>query len=155
MDLKKRFWFPMIGYNYRLTNLQAAIGLAQLERLDEKVDKHRQVAAWYREELASVPGLRLPAEKPWAKNVYWLFSVVLEGADEARRDAVMKSLADAGIETRPFFYPMHTLPMYSAAKADCPVATRLAAGGINLPTHGGVTRQDVGWVAEALREALK
>jgi perosamine synthetase len=151
MDPKKRFWFPMIGYNYRLTNLQAAIGLAQLERLDEKVDKHRQIAGWYREELDSVSGLQLPVEKPWAKNVYWLFSVVLEGAGEAQRDKVMQGLADGGIETRPFFHPMHVLPMYARSEANCPVASRLAARGINLPTHAGLRKGDLARIAEALR----
>jgi perosamine synthetase len=152
MDLEKRFWFPLIGYNYRLTNLQAAIGLAQLERLDQTVEVHRRVAAWYRAELASVEGLRLPVEKKWAKNVYWLFSLVLEGG-EARRDTVIQTMAEEGIETRPFFYPMHNLPMYGGLAADCPVATRLAAAGISLPTHAGVRRGDVARVARSLRGA--
>jgi perosamine synthetase len=154
MDPQSRFWFPILGYNYRLTNLQAAIGLGQLERVDEKVERHRRIAGWYREELAGVPGLRLPVEKDWARNVYWLFSVVLEGANSARRDAVMLAMAEAGVETRPFFYPMHTLPMYTGCRADCPVATRLAAGGINLPTFGALSRSDAARAARALGDAM-
>lgn len=147
MDTDRRYWFPVVGYNYRMTNLQAALGLAQLERLEELVEKRIRLARWYLEELEGAAELRLPVEKPWAKNVYWMFCVVLEGADERARDGLMRRLADDGIETRPFFYPCHTLPMYEARAAECPTAARTARGGVALPTHHGLGRGEVSRIA--------
>lgn len=155
MDPQRRYWFPAMGYNYRLTNLQAAIGLAQLERLEELVAARRRLAQWYREELKGVAGLALPVEKSWARNVYWMFSVVLEGASEAERDAVMAALAAENIETRPFFHPCHTLPMYRASGANCPIASRLAVQGINLPTFAQLSRPQIERIAVAVRSALE
>lgn len=154
MDPARRYWFPVIGYNYRLTNLQAALGLAQLERMDELVEKRRRLAGWYLEELSGARGLRLPVEKDWAKNVYWMFSVVLEGADAARRDAVMRALAEEGVETRPFFYPCHTLPMYKGPRTKCTGADRVASSGLCLPTYSSLSRGQVAEVAQILRSRM-
>src|SRR5262249_28363108 len=96
----------------------------------------------------------LPAEKQWARNVYWLFSVcVPHGVD---RDAVMADLAAQGIETRPFFYPMHVLPPYADSAGDqkYPVATSIAGSGINLPSSASLTEADVDHICEALKAAV-
>lgn len=154
MDPARRYWFPVVGYNYRMTNLQAAIGLAQLERIDWFIERRREVAALYDEAMRSVP-VTAPREAVWAKSVYWLYSVCLpEGAD---RDEVMAQLLEQGIETRPFFHPMHHLPPYHQLDGDAtlPVATGLAARGISLPSSALLSWDDISFIARALRSCLR
>ena len=155
-DPQRRYWFPVLGYNCRMTNVAAAIGLAQLERVDWHIERRCEVASWYYESLKEVHDLTLPVEKEWAKNVYWMFSVVLNDSVSLNCDEVMTALQERGIETRPFFYPMHTLPLYQklAEGADFPVADRLGARGISLPTWAGLKEEDVGFVGAALSELL-
>jgi perosamine synthetase len=155
MDPDRRYWFPEIGYNYRMTNVAAAIGVAQLERADWQIGRRLEVARWYREALRDVPGLRWQHEQEWAKHVWWMFSVVLDEDCPADRDLVMARLAERGIETRPIVWPMHRLPLYrDSADGAFPVADHLAERGINLPTWAGLSREDVAYVCEALVEAL-
>lgn len=154
MTPERRFWFPIVGYNYRMTNIQAAIGLAQVERLDWFIERRREVAAWYDEALKDLP-VQGSCEASWAKNVYWLYSIVVEeGID---RDRLMLELSEEGIETRPFFYPMHVMPPYFQEDGDAkfPVTTSLAARGINLPSSAKITKQDVEFIAGALGRCLK
>jgi perosamine synthetase len=155
-DFERRYWFPILGYNYRMTNLQAAIGLAQLEQIEWHIDRRRENARWYAEFLANAPQYTLQPEKPWAKNVYWINSVVIPPDFHLTRDQVMDALAQRGIETRPFFYPMHTLPIYTEISRfnTFPVADSYAARGINLPSSANLTRDDVAYVAEALIDLL-
>jgi perosamine synthetase len=157
MDSSRRYWFPMIGYNYRMTNIAAAIGLAQLEKIDWHIARRREIAAQYAYHLDGLPGITLQPEKPWARNVYWMTSVVLDGQIWPSRETVMAKLAKAGIETRPFFYPMHTLPMYQdvAQGQRFPAADRLAAQGINLPSSATLTEKDVVFICDELCQILE
>ena len=157
MDPNRRYWFPMIGYNYRMSNVAAAIGLAQLEEVEWHIARRREIAAQYAQRLGGVAGIAFQPEKPWARNVYWMTSVVLDEQWPVLRDTVMVRLADAGIETRPFFYPMHTLPMYRGlAKGQCfPVAERLAAHGINLPSSATLSEEDVAFVCDQVVQILE
>lgn len=152
MDLTRKYWHPVIGYNYRLTNVQAAIGMAQLARVDEIIRRKRDIARAYAELLAGVPGIALPPERPWARNVYWMYSILLEDELRHDRDAVMARLAEQGIETRPFFYPIHTMPAYDTGES-FPVAESLARRGINLPSSPTLTDDDLERVAAAVRAA--
>ncbi len=153
MDPQRRYWFPIVGYNYRMTNVQAAIGLAQLERIDWFIERRIEVAQWYKENLADTD-LMLPAQADWAKNVYWLFCACVPR--EIDRDQLMKDMEERGIETRPFFYPMHSLPPYYDEEGDraFPVTTDLSARGINLPSSASLTREDVDYVCAVLKECL-
>lgn len=154
MDPQRRYWFPVVGYNYRMTNIQAAIGLAQLEEIDAALAARRQLAAWYNEALGGlVNHLALPSEVGCAKHAYWMYTVYLIGGGEARRDALMSQLAAQGIETRPVFYPMHVLPPYKC-REDFPIADTWAARGINLPTHLDISKDDTIRIAKALAEAI-
>jgi perosamine synthetase len=155
-DFERRYWFPIIGYNYRMMNLPAAIGLAQLERVNWNLQRRSEIAAWYLEELRDVPGVTWQTEKEWAKHAHWLFSIILNDDVHADRDAVMAYLEKRGIETRPIFYPMHILPPYLelARNEAYPVAERLARRGLSLPTWAGLTREDVSFVCDAVRECL-
>jgi perosamine synthetase len=154
MDPARRYWFPVIGYNYRMTNIQAAIGLAQMETIDKALADRNTLAAWYDEALKPLRDqLVLPTQQQWAKQVYWMYNIFLREGNEHRRDAVMQQLDAAGIETRPVFYPMHVLPPYKEDTA-YPVADEWAQRGINLPTHQRLTQADVQRVAKGLVEAL-
>jgi perosamine synthetase len=153
MDPERRYWFPVIGYNYRMTNIQAAIGLAQMENIDQALSERAQLAGWYDEALAPlIDRILLPTQATWVKHAYWMYNIFLREGGEARRDAVMRALDEAGIETRPVFYPMHTLPPY-AQPSSFPVADLWAQRGINLPTHQMMTQDDVLRIADALERA--
>lgn len=148
MQTDRRYWFPVIGYNYRMTNIQAALGLAQLEQIDRYMAHHRTVASWYAHYLSPIADLMaLPIEEPWCRHAYWLYTVILNAAVTVDRDELMRDLASVGIETRPVFYPMHVLPPYFEPDAHYPVAERLSARGLSLPTHIGLTESDVAYVA--------
>jgi perosamine synthetase len=152
MQPDRRYWFTVVGYNYRMTNVQAAIGLAQLENAKLHLGRRRDVARWYRDLLGDLePLVLLPVEEPWAEHAYWIYTVVLGDEVVLQRDELMERLAADGIETRPVFHPMHTLPPYRTSEASFPVAERLGARGVSLPTHGRLTQDDVAYVAERLR----
>jgi perosamine synthetase len=151
MDPDHRYWFPVVGFNYRMTNIQAAIGVAQLERVDELLEVRQQVARWYTTHLAGSEDLVVqPVQEEWAHHAFWIYNVLLTAQGEKTRDAVMRALDADGIETRPVFYPMHVMPVYTEDSSRFPVATDLAARGINLPTHGLLTEEDVARVCERL-----
>jgi perosamine synthetase len=154
MDPNRRYWHPMIGYNFRMTNIEAAIGLAQMERVEQLIGDRRRVGEWYKARLKNVPALTLPPEAPRCQTVYWLYSVLVNEA--GRRDSLMDELASAGIETRPFFYPVHHFPMYRRHPTDsgCPVACALSRSGINLPTSSHLTEPDVNIITTVLRGLL-
>ena len=119
-----------------------------------RVERRRENAAWYRELLGDHPWLALSPEAAWARSSFWINCVVLHPAAPIARDTLMARLAERGIETRPFFYPMHTLPMYHelARGRSFPVAESLAARGLNLPSSAQLTRDDVAYVCAALAE---
>lgn len=152
---ERRYWFTEIGFNYRMTNLAAAIGVAQIERIDEALAVRSRLAGWYDEELRPLHDqLVLPQTASWARHVYWMYTVLLREGGEERRDHVRTVLADMEIETRPVFYPIHVLPPHREEGGCYPVAVDLASRGLNLPTHAFVTRENVGRIGEALRRAL-
>lgn len=152
-DPQRRYWFPVLGFNYRMTNVAAAIGLAQLECADWHLARRREIAGWYREELSGVDGLELSPQAEWATNAHWIFCAVLDEQRFGARDDVMAALAAAAIETRPFFYPLHTLPIYTSENAgrSLPVAEDLGRRGLNLPSSAQLTREDVAYVSARLR----
>jgi len=156
IDPDRRYWVPIIGYNYRMTNIAAAIGVAQLEKVNWHLSRRLEVASWYRDQLQAVTGLTLQSEKQWAKHAYWMFTVVLDEKVILSRDRVMAELEDRGIETRPVFPPIHAMPPYSRASDQgmFPVAERIAKRGISLPTWAGLTREEVRYVCHSLLERI-
>jgi perosamine synthetase len=147
-----RFVHYELGFNYRMTNLQAALGVAQLRRIDELVARKRANAARYRRLLCDVPGLRLPPEQPWAQSVFWMFGILVEDEFGLDRDGLMRALADAGVETRTFFVPLHRQPLYAdtAAEGHFPVADELSVRGLYLPSGTGLTADEIDRVVEAI-----
>ena len=151
MDAQRRYWFPVVGFNYRMTNIQAALGLAQLEQIDHHLQRRQDVAKWYQSALAPLADvMTIPIQEPWAHHAYWGYSPILKPACPIGRDALMLALAEDGIETRPVFYPVHTMPPYKKEGESLPVAEDLARNGITIPMHGLLTKADVAFIAERL-----
>lgn len=156
MDPERRYWFPVVGYNYRMMNIPAAIGLAQLERAGWHIGRRREIAAAYKRLLGGVTGLERQAEREYVRHAYWMFTVVLSDVEADERDRLMARLHDAGIETRPVFYPVHNLPPYREATRgeEFPVAEALARRGVSLPTWAGLSHDDQSYVCERFRDFL-
>lgn len=160
MSPERRYYHTEAGYNCRMTNLQAALGVAQLERAPELLAWRARLLGWYRDALADVPGLTLNPHLDWAEPVNWLVCAVLEPALAPTRDRLLAALRTQGIDTRPFFVPMADLPPYAACLAvgadgeGAPVAAWLGAAGFNLPTSERVTEADVRRIADALRREI-
>jgi perosamine synthetase len=143
----REYWHDIIAYNYRMTNICAAIGLAQIEQADSIIAKKRQIADLYRDGLRGLP-LKSHEEIPETLHSYWMCSIVL---DDARlRQPLRDYLKNAGIETRPLFYPAHTLPPY-ATNESYPVAESLSSRGINLPSYPGLSCNDVAEICNVIR----
>lgn len=153
MSKERRYYHPEIGFNYRLTNIQAALGVAQLERVDNFIERKRKIASYYNELLTGTPGIVLPPEENWAKNVYWMYSVLVTENSKLTRDELAKRLKEQGIDSRPFFYPIHKMPPYDKGER-LPVAERLSQQGINLPSSVKLSRTDVERVAEAIKSSV-
>lgn len=146
----REYWHDIIGYNYRMTNICAAIGLAQLEQVETFLTKKRQIANWYSQEFAACPDIKFQPEIGDVYNSYWMCSILID--DSNKRDALRSRLVEKGIETRPFFWPVHLMPMYYQNE-HFPVAEELATRGINLPSYPMLTKEQVHFIAsEIIRE---
>lgn len=154
MNPNKRYWHDEIGFNYRITNLQAAVGVAQMKKLDEFIEKKRKIAGWYEDGLKEFDEngmIGLHPEIPWAKCVYWMYSVLINEEFGISRDELMKRLEARGIETRPFFYPMHVLPPHRKNEK-FPIAEELLRKGVNLPSSVKLKREDVEYICEMIKK---
>jgi perosamine synthetase len=155
VDPARRYYFPVTGYNFRLTNLACALLCAQLERCEEMLRRRREIFDAYRGALSGIPGIAFQPIAGWADPTPWLFCITID-ADEygASRDEVAARLANAGVETRPFFVPLHTLPPFREAPMErrqrLPVTERLAATGMNLPTHANLNAEAIARVASVI-----
>jgi perosamine synthetase len=144
------YWHPILGYNYRMTNLQAAIGVAQMEKIDDILSSKRYIAHTYKERLRNVPGIVLPPQALWAQNVHWLYTIMVDAElFGCTRDDLAIRLSEQGIETRPIFPPLHTQPIYDSGQR-FPVAERFAATGLSLPSAPGLRLDDVVRIADAI-----
>ena len=154
---KRVYLHSGVGYNYRMTNIQAAIGLAQFEKIDELAEMRRRNAHLYNECLKDIEGITLPVEKEWAKNVYWMYSILIEDEFGITRDELMMELEKRGIETRTFFIPMHEQPVFQKMglfKGErYPVAEELARKGMYLPSSSGLKEEEIGYISDSIKEA--
>jgi perosamine synthetase len=151
---ERHFWHRFVGFNYRMTNLQAAVGLAQTEQMESFVHARRQHAALYTRLLREIPGVVTPPEASWARNVYWMYGILLDPEFGISRDELRVRLARRGIETRTFFIPMHCQPIYFEQYRGqrYPVAEDLCRRGLYLPSASGLTEEQVRIVVDAVRE---
>lgn len=156
----RRFLHTALAYNYRMTNMQAAIGLAQIEKVNKLIEKKRRIARLYHDNLKTIEGLRLPLEEKWAKSVYWMYSVLVEDDFGLTRDEFKTELLKSGVETRSFFIPMHRQPVIQKMglvdkKKRYPVSDYISGHGLYLPTGLALKDKDVLFVCEAIRKMRK
>jgi len=150
-----------VAFKYKMSAMQAALGLAQLERLDELIARKREIFGWYRDQLAPIDGLILNSEAQGTLNSYWMVTVILPEAPGLGKEAVMEALRSEGIDTRPFFNPLSSLPAYRRAKsargarARNPVSYRISPRGINLPSALDLSVDDVRYVCDRLKRIVE
>lgn len=153
---QKRYWHIVSGYNYRMTNMQAAVGLGQLENVQWHLAQRRRVAEAYtrliRDKLEGYAVIQRVDDPE--NHVYWMNSVVLTDRAKQDRDSVMAELEGKNIEMRPLFYPMHIMPPFEDKSLSFPVAERLSANGINLPSHAGMDEEKINYVVDCLQKAI-
>jgi perosamine synthetase len=155
---QRRFYHERLGYNFRLTNIQAALGLGQVERMEQIVARKRWMGQEYTRRLNNIDALQLPVEESWARNVYWMYGIVL--AEETGLDAAWfaQRLREKGVETRPFFLGMHEQPVFHQRSLFLderyPVAERLARQGLYLPSGLALNEGQLEHVCQAVREVL-
>ena len=157
-EKKKRFHHNELGRNYRLTNLQAAIGVAQLKNIDKLLEIKINNAKRYTEELVGVKGLQLPKEKEWAKNVYWMYAIVLDESTGYDAKTFALKLAEEGIDTRPFFHSLDDQPALRClgikCQNDCSVAERIGRQGLYLPSGLGLKNDEISVVCNSIKKLL-
>lgn len=153
---QKRYWHIVTGYNYRMTNMQAAVGLGQLENVDWHLAQRRRVASVYTRLLQNeLEGYVTLQKVDHAENhVYWMNSVILTDKVKKSRDLVMEALEQKGIEMRPVFYPMHIMPPFLDASKRFPVAERLSSRGVNLPSHALMDDEKIEYVVHCLKQTI-
>jgi perosamine synthetase len=151
---ERHFWHEYVGLNYRMTNLQAAIGLAQTERIDAIIAARRRLRAWYDEGLKSISGLQLPSEARRCRSVFWMYAIRLDPSFGCASHELRQQLADRGIETRSFFIPIHLQPAYIGQFRGerFPVAEQLCKSGLYLPTHENLEEGDVDWICKQIMD---
>jgi perosamine synthetase len=147
----RTYWHDIVGFNYRMTNICAAIGLAQLERADDLIARKLALAAQYDRLIAGLPVETHGPSRADVLHSYWMYSILVP---EGRRDHVIDALYAAGVETRPAFYPVHTMPMYSQHYQRHHVAEEIARRGINLPSWPDLSQEQIGYIVESLARAL-
>jgi perosamine synthetase len=148
----KEYWHDEIGFNYRMTNMCAAIGTAQLEHADKIIEKKIKIAELYNKMLAGLP-VEPHMESDNTVHSYWMYSILTE--NEETRNLLRKFLSEDGIETRPSFYPVHTMPMFMNKNVHLPVAENLAVRGINLPSWPDLKTEDVIYVCDTIKKFYK
>jgi perosamine synthetase len=154
----KHFYHEALGFGYRLSGLQAALGLGQMEHIDEFVAVRRRNASLYNSFLKELGGkVSLPPEAPWAKNIYWMYSILVEDSFGISRQGLMDRLERDGVETRTFFYPVHAQPIYAnlGIPGAYPVADAISRKGMNLPSGNDLTEDEVEFVCERIKACAK
>jgi len=155
---EKRFYHTELGYNFRMTNLQAALGVAQTERIEESIAIKRRLGHYYRERIAGIPGIRFAVEKPWAKSVYWMYAVEIDSATGLNAEKVMGKLRTRGIDTRPFFMGLHEQPVFRQIglfrDEHYPNAESACRQGFYLPSGMALTERQVDIVCGELKEIM-
>jgi len=149
-----KFMHRDIGFGYRMTNLQAAIGCAQLEKINEIIERKREIAKYYNEKLKNLECFQIPIEKDYAKNVYWMYHIVLNEKSNLKRDAVMKELKDNGIETRESFIPYNMQNLFIKKgwvnRNDCPIANYVAKNGFYIPSGALLRKEELDYITRKL-----
>ncbi len=149
------FWLDRLGLKYKMANVQAAIGLGQLEHVDEMIEDKRRIFGWYAERLADVPGIRLNFEQPWARSIYWMTSIVLDARARISRDSLRDELKKLNIDTRPVFPAISQYPYWKTPQKPQPNALWISNQGINLPSGVKLRRPQIDYICRSIRNILK
>lgn len=152
-DPDNTFWIETIGYKYKMSNIQAALGLAQFERLDELVDRKREIFSWYEDRLGQYSEIKLNKEAEWAHSIYWMTSIVLNDVNNISRDELIKNLRNEQIDSRPVFPTISKYPMWYS-DCDNKNASHISKNGINLPSGHNLSRHDVNRVCDCVIKIL-
>lgn len=157
MDKKRRYWHLEPGFNFRMTNLQAALGLAQMERIDGFLSQRDALVECYDAKLSNIEGIRIPPRAEWARNIHWLYSIEVDALKVGiSRDKLAARLGEVGIDTRPVFPPLHSQPAFgSGAEGLFPVAEAFGKAGLSLPTANGLSIDDASCVADHLIKIIE
>jgi len=155
MTAERRYWHPVLGYNYRLTNIQAALGVAQMEKIASILKNKKQIAKKYTEMLQEISGLTIQNTATWADPVYWLFSIQIDPTLFGySRDELIQYLKEKGIETRPLFPPVHTQPIYNTGQ-HLTIAEKLSTQGLSLPSSPNLKEDDIIRITQEIRKLNK
>lgn len=156
MSTTKKYYHPLLGFNYRMTNIQAALGVAQMKSLKKFIERKRDIAMLYNSQLKNISGITLQNEAPWAKAVYWMYSILITPKSGITRDTLALKLKKEGIDSRPFFIPNHQMPYFPSAvrKQKFPVAQKLSQQGINLPSSVLVTDEQIIHICKVIKKIL-
>jgi GNAT superfamily N-acetyltransferase len=158
MDPERRYFFPVTGYNFRLTNVAAAMLCAQMERRDQILARRNEIFAEYKKQLEDIPGISFPPVAEWAEVAPWMFAIQVNAPEFGlSRDGLMRYLKEQGIDTRPMFIPLHTLPMFREGSRQrgehLPVTEEIAASSIMLPTYNGLTTAELMQVTDSIKKS--
>lgn len=148
------FWIDTVGWKYKMSNIQAAIGLGQMQRVDALVAAKRRIFSWYEEGLAGVPGITLQHEADWARSIYWMSNITVGEECPLSRDALIEALAAANVDTRPVFPTISQYPIWPVNGAPCPVAKRIGESSINLPSGVCLQKNQIDYVCRAIAKAV-
>jgi len=154
MTANQRYYHNILGYNYRMTNLQAAIGVAQMDKIDSIIAKKRHIANLYTNQLKHISEITMPKNKSWANNVYWLYSILLdETVSQIKKNDLIQFLKHYNIDTRPIFIPVHQQPIYDS-KQRFPIAEHIASSGFSLPSSVNLTDNDINYITAKISEFI-
>jgi len=157
---EKMFWNAEVGYKYKMSSMQAALGLAQLERIEELVERKRQIFAWYQQNLQSVEGITLNYEAPGTKNTYWMVTAIFDPKFGLEKEEIMRRMKERDIDLRPFFYPLSSEPAYAAlpaahiAQKRNVVSYRISPYGVNLPCGMNMTEDLVEYICSCVKSVM-
>ena len=153
-DPHQTFWINKTGLKYKMSNVQAAIGLGQMERVDELIEAKRLIASWYAEGLDGMPHVRLFEEAGWARGIAWMSSLILEDGAPLPREEFRAALKNRNIDTRPVFPAISQYPIWKRPQPPCPNALWIGDRGVNLPSGVCLRREQVAYVTRCIREVL-
>ncbi len=154
-DSKKMFWNLEIGLKYKMSNMQAALGTVQLSRIGELMEKKRQIFHWYKKNLGDIDGIQMNIEKEDVLNTYWMSTVILNsGKYDIKKEELMIKMKEHNIMTRPFFYPLSSMPPFKKNKVNNQISYKLSPYGINLPCGYNITKKDVDHVSSVLKKII-
>jgi perosamine synthetase len=157
MSRSKKYWHEEIGFNFRMTNLNAAVGLAQLEQIDQFLSQRTLLSKFYDDRFENLAGARLPMSSPFGKNISWLYCLILNRQSTISRDDLLVGLKEYNIDARPLFFPLHLMSPYRELRkgSDLKNSVEIGLSGINLPLFPSLGQVDIKYIADVVEQLLR